>query len=494
MKLSHRTLSYLLLLLALVMALSACTPTPSEGPSDTSAATTETEQSEEPTEPETNPNNENESEKNIFTMEWTNPITYPKTIEDGKGFRDPYIIKDGDWWYLTGTMYPHFEGDQGSSERSKGVPLYKTQDFVNWEFVDIILPRPAESEGKWYQNYFWAPEIFLHNGRYYLTVNCSTLGHFDPAGGSGTLQAVCIAVADNIEGPYTVITEEKPYIYQNDAHLFKDDDGRVYIFYGGIYCSEIDLNTGKPIGNPIQVIQPVKNSTAWNAERGGVAFEGAYAMKRNGTYYLFYSTWARGYEIGIAELTEAYSPLTTAWKLHELPFYGAMNKSACGTYGAMDIYDPDYYVYHYYEAGHNSVFLGPDGSDWIAAHVFVKGYNAAQVKLVIDKLYFEDGTFIVKDNDGNRVNGPTNGTQKIECEYVTATPVKALDTWEWRSVGSDYTMPAYSDILFSNGWRESYPVTWEGEINTSAKGTQTVQGYVTYNDVNYPCTLTVEVN
>lgn len=423
-------------------------------------------------------------------MEWRNPIVYPKTIENRKGFRDPYIIKDGDWWYLTGTMYPHFEGDQGSSERSKGVPLYKTKDFEHWEFVDYILPRPAESEGKWYQCYFWAPEIFLHNGRYYLTVNCSTVGHFEPATGGENLQAVCIAVADSIEGPYTVITEEKPYVYQNDAHLFKDDDGRVYLFYGGISCVEIDLDTGKPVGDAVQVIQPVKNSTAWNAERSGVGFEGAYAMKRNGTYYLFYSTWARGYEIGIAE-GNGSAPLTTPWRLHENPFYGAMNPNHCEIYGAT--YEPGYYAYDYYEAGHNSVFLGPDGCDWIAAHVFVGGYNAAEVKLVIDKLYYENGTFTVKDRNGNSVNGPTYGKQTVECESVTATPEKALDTWAWCSVGSDYTLPAYSDILFSNGWRESYPVTWEGEVNTSAKGTRTVQGYVTYQGVRYPCTLTVEV-
>ena len=428
--------------------------------------------------------------KKMVTSEWSNPITYPESVEGGKGFRDPFVLKVGDWWYLTGTMYPYFEGDQGSSDRAKGVPLYKTQDFENWEFVDIILKRPAQSEGKWYQMYFWAPELFLHNGRYYLTVNCSTLGHFDKTGGSATLQAVCIAVADDIEGPYTVLTEEKPYVYQNDAHLFKDDTGKVYLFQGGIYCCEIDLNTGKPVGNSSQVIKPVPNSKAWNAERSGVAFEGPYCLKRDGTYYLFYSTWARGYEIGVASLN-AKTPLSARWNLDGLPFYGAINETACNTYGAT--YEPGYYVYDYYEAGHNSVFLGPDGCDWIAAHVYEDNYGVAGVKLAIDRLYFEDGGFVVKDNGGNVINGPTHGAQKVVSEFKETSPVKALDSWAWCAPGDDYTPPAYSDILFSNGWRESYPVKWNGTIDTSTAGTKVLEGVVTYDGRDYTCTLTVKV-
>ena len=56
-------------------------------------------------------------------MIWSNPIVYPQSVEQGSGFRDPFFLKEGDCWYLTGTMYPHFEGDKGARERTRGVPL-----------------------------------------------------------------------------------------------------------------------------------------------------------------------------------------------------------------------------------------------------------------------------------------------------------------------------------------------------------------------------------
>ena len=79
-------------------------------------------------------------------MIWSNPIVYPQSVEQGRGFRDPFFLKEGDCWYLTGTMYPHFEGDKGARERTRGVPLYRTRDFVHWELIDIILKRPDPRE------------------------------------------------------------------------------------------------------------------------------------------------------------------------------------------------------------------------------------------------------------------------------------------------------------------------------------------------------------
>ncbi|MBP5780786.1 MAG: family 43 glycosylhydrolase, partial [Clostridia bacterium] len=84
------------------------------------------------------------------------------------------------------------------------------------------------SENKWYQERFWAPELFALNGRYYITVNCCL--------NDGSNHGMLLAAADNIEGPYTVITDDRPIAYGNDAHLFVDDDG--------IFVLDIDPKTG----------------------------------------------------------------------------------------------------------------------------------------------------------------------------------------------------------------------------------------------------------
>ncbi|MDR0286322.1 MAG: family 43 glycosylhydrolase, partial [Clostridiales bacterium] len=438
------------------------------------------------------PSDDTGSNKNLLgtTFTWSNPISYPEEIDSGRGFRDPYIIKDGEYWYFIGTMYPYFEGDKGLPDHSPGVNLYKSSNLKDWEFVANILARPDPSENKWYQNYFWAPELFIHNGKYYLTVSCSKAMHYDTsAKGTDAIQSVCLAVADKIEGPYTVISDKSPVTVGNDAHLFEDDDGKIYMFVAGITAFQIDLDTGKKITTDKTVVSPVPKSTAWNAQRDGVGFEGPYVRKKNGTYYLFYSTWARGYEIGIAENTDG--PLKK-WTLLPDPFYGAMNQEACDYYGAT--YEAGYYVHDYREAGHNSVFLGPDGNDWIAAHVFEEGDADTDVKLVIDRLYYgDDGSIYVMDSaTQSRVNGPTYGPQSVDISNpVIASPVKALDIWGWRNVGVEYQLPEKVDVLFDNGWRESYPAVWDSTVDTSTKGTVEVTGKVTCDDQTYECKATV---
>ena len=213
-----------------------------------------------------------ETEMKTFT--WENPVKYNQN-ESVEHVRDPFILKVGDVWYMTGTLPPY--GDRpNEADRSKGVPLYKSEDLREWTFIDYIVKRPAESEGKWYCDRFWAPEIFAYNGKYYVTVNCcraDTSNH-----------GFLFAVSDKIEGPYTVMNESAPLVINNDAHLFRDDDGQVYLFGSGIWMAKIDLENLELLSSPQYIISPVPNSDAWNAERPRVAFEGPYVLKHEGKY------------------------------------------------------------------------------------------------------------------------------------------------------------------------------------------------------------------
>ena len=178
--------------------------------------------------------------------------------------------------------------------------------------------------------------------------------------------------------------------------------------------------------------------------------------------------------------------------MQENPFYGAMNRDNCEHYGAD--YVDGYYAYNYREAGHNSIFLGPDGNDWIAAHVFENGDQDAQIKLVLDRLYYDGNTFYVCDQNGTRVNGPTHGRQSVALGSPVQSPVdKALDTWAWCRRNESFQMPEQADILFENGWRESCDVVWNGLVDTAMSGKQVVDGTVLYNGASYSCRITVTV-
>lgn len=354
---------------------------------------------------------------NFFT--YTNPIS--KGI-DPNGLRDCQVLKDGDWWYMTGTSYPHWSRQETEGNLNKGVALYRSKTLTDWEFVKYIVE--AGGPDKWYHRRFWAPEIQKIKGKYYALFNCRN----DEMGYVG--QHPGYAVADQIEGPYTVVTEDKPLASGNDLTFFEDDDGTVWAFWNrgrkfGIGFAQIDLETATFLTEPKSAIRPsnvdyeitkqgdtvqepgydgrpipkVKKYHDWDS----IGIEGAYVIKENGKYYLFYSSWTRGYEIGYATADNITGPWT---KNAENPFYGAQNKELCEERGFAYTTDPNS---PFNQVGHNEIFKGPDGRYWLSCHGIIPDENDENPFLVIDPIWFDDMGNI-------QSNGPTYTEQKIKIE------------------------------------------------------------------------------
>src|SRR4051812_33541817 len=73
---------------------------------------------------------------------------------------DPFIYRDAKTYYLYGTAAPD------------GLLVWSSEDLIHWQLRGHAYERTKES---WGQNDFWAPELFKHNGKYYL--------HFTARGG-----------------------------------------------------------------------------------------------------------------------------------------------------------------------------------------------------------------------------------------------------------------------------------------------------------------------
>lgn len=343
-------------------------------------------------------------------------FTYQNPIKSGidpNGLRDCQVLRDGDWWYMTGTSFPHWARQETDGKLNKGVVLYRSKNLTDWEFVKWVVERGDST--KWYYRRFWAPEIQKIKGKYYATFNCNN----DLTGNTG--QWFGYAEADRIEGPYKIITEQKPLGNGNDLTFFEDTDGKVWAFWNrgrefGIGFAQIDLQNGKFLTEPKSAIQPakvdyettdkgeivkvpgydgrpiskVKKYYDWDA----IGIEGAYIIKRQNTYYLFYSSWTRGYEIGYATA----SNITGPWKkAANNPFYGAMSKQACEKNGFEwqgDANSP------FNQVGHNEIFVGPDGRFWLSCHGIVQPKDGKQEQpfLVIDPIDFDKKGNILKSN------------------------------------------------------------------------------------------------
>lgn len=344
------------------------------------------------------------NEENVF--KYQNPI---RSGIDEKGLRDCQILRDGDSWYMTGTAYPHWSRQETNDKLNPGVPLYKSDDLLNWEFISHIVERP--SADKWYYRRFWAPEVHKLNGKYYASFNCSN----PEMGYKG--QNAGYAVADKIEGPYTVVTEEKPLVGGNDLTFFQDEDGKIWAFWNagrvfGIGFAQIDLETATFLTKPTSAICPGKVDFAYDEsgkvikesngagvqkdkvskyyEWDSIGIEGAYVIKENDTYYLFYSSWTRGYEIGYATAKNITGP----WVKHSSnPIYGAQSTAACKKNGFIwegDSNSP------FNQVGHNEIFVGPDGRYWISCHGITSEHPDCP-SLVIDPIWFDENGDIKSD-------------------------------------------------------------------------------------------------
>lgn len=351
----------------------------------------------------------------------TGHFTYQNPIRSGidpKGLRDCQVLHEQGVWYMTGTAFPHWPRQETEDCLNPGVPLYKSDDLTHWTFIKHIVERPAPD--KWYYRRFWAPEIQKINGKFYAIFNCSN----PEKGYQG--QHIGYAVADHIEGPYKVVTDDKPLAAGNDLTFFQDVDGKVWAFWNrgrefGIGFAQIDLDNACFLTEPVSAITPgqidyvydetgkirtevredgkvmpkVKKYHTWDA----IGIEGAYVIKEKETYYLFYSSWTRGYEIGYATAPRITGP----WKKHEgNPFYGAQSKAACAKNGFVwqgDVQSP------FNQVGHNEIFKGPDGRYWISCHGITID-APERPSLVIDPIWF--------DECGNvRSEGPTYTPQTI---------------------------------------------------------------------------------
>jgi len=191
---------------------------------------------------------------------------------------DIAIIRVGDAYYMSST----------TMHLSPGLPIMKSKDLVNWtvvsyaydilEDVDVLnLNNGKHAYGKG----SWASSLRYHNGLFYATTFAQTTG-----------KTYVFTTKDIENGPWQT-TAFKPSLH--DHSLCFDDDGRVYMLYGGGDLRLVELNedlSGLKPGGFNQVV--ITNASAVAGPNIGLNAEGSQLLKHDGKYYLFNITWPRG--------------------------------------------------------------------------------------------------------------------------------------------------------------------------------------------------------
>ncbi|WP_307207205.1 family 43 glycosylhydrolase [Paenibacillus harenae] len=191
---------------------------------------------------------------------------------------DPDVIRVGDVYYMSST----------TMHMNPGVPIMRSYDLVNWEIVnyvyDILAGNDEQALRNGSSNYgqgSWASSLRYHEGIYYVAFASYDTG-----------KTYIYQTEDIEKGPWTSSSLDGVY---HDMSLLFDDDGRVYMVYGGGDIRVIELTSDataiKP-GGMNKVIIPDASLVA--GPNVGLKAEGAHIQKINGYYYVFTITWPTG--------------------------------------------------------------------------------------------------------------------------------------------------------------------------------------------------------
>jgi xylan 1,4-beta-xylosidase len=186
---------------------------------------------------------------------FTNPLFYDE-------FSDPDLIRVGEYFYLTGT----------TMHAMPGLPILRSKDLVNWEFVSYALdkldlgPQFRLENGDIYGKGIWAPSFRHHDGTFYIFSNVNG-------------ETTQIFSAQDPKGPWTRRAMKRSL--HDLSVLF--DEGKAYVVWGykGLRMAQLtpDL-TDLVAGTERQIIPP----------EAGMG-EGAHLYKINGKYFILSAWW-----------------------------------------------------------------------------------------------------------------------------------------------------------------------------------------------------------
>lgn len=209
---------------------------------------------------------------------------------------DPVMIKQNDRFYLFSTGW--------------GINVWSSSDMKSWTKEKSVFSKPPEWAVKDIPNFkghIWAPDIYFHNGKYYLYYSISAFGK--------NTSAIGVAVNPTLdpESPDFKWTDHGKVIESFpgksnwnaiDPNIIKDKKGVPWMAFGsfwdGIKLVQLSKDMLHITGQPDQLLTIASRKKDPNGpnppsvdgnpvDAGGNAIEAPFLFKKAGYYYLFAS-------------------------------------------------------------------------------------------------------------------------------------------------------------------------------------------------------------
>jgi arabinan endo-1,5-alpha-L-arabinosidase len=257
--------------------------------------------------------------------------------------RDPFVlpIVAEKLYYLYGTT-----GPQAWTNSASGIDYYTSPDLQSWEGPFPAFRPPA---GFWADRNFWAPEVHVYRGRYYLFASFKA---------EGVCRGTQILAADGPQGPFLPISDGPvtPHDWEClDGTLFVDANDQPWMVFchewvqvgdGEICALRLSDDLESAIDQPHLLFRA--SEAPWTQEIGskdrkGYVTDGPslHRLASSELIMLWSSFSISGYTVGVAR--SASGEILGPWQQVPEPLYAG-------------------------DGGHCMVFRTFDGQLWLAFH------------------------------------------------------------------------------------------------------------------------------
>jgi len=201
--------------------------------------------------------------------------------------RDPFITHGPDGYYYLSVTQHGKETAEGRKIIDHGVPVYRSSDLAQWEFIGY--PYTIENTYN-YEQYLklreernlnpgqfgpdhlklWAPELYFINNRW-IIVHTSNVG----------IGNIAMTKSSKLEGPFDNWNES--FGRQHDPAIFTDDDGSHWLISKCAQIQKLKNDLSGFDGQPVSI----------NPSNRKMGHEGAYIIKFENKYIFFGTGWSR---------------------------------------------------------------------------------------------------------------------------------------------------------------------------------------------------------
>lgn len=247
---------------------------------------------------------------------------YPYSIRDVH-ISDPFILADdktGLYYtyvqFVDVNLFPELKQDEACFY------VLKSKDLINWSVPKVCF----EKKTFWADKDYWAPEVHMWKGRYYLISSFRA---------EGKLRGCQALVSDSPEGPFTPVGD-KPITPEGwqclDGTLFVDDEGQPWLVfchewmqvYDGQVCAvKLSDDLSKMISEPEILFRASDAPWRGNATAdGGLVTDGPFLYRLpGGTLIMLWSSFSErgGYTVGYCR--SASGTIHGPWIQEEIPLF-----------------------------------------------------------------------------------------------------------------------------------------------------------------------------